>query len=235
VAGVNSGLAWRLGNHGKGKEPRNGRPVGQCVGSSRSNSMRVASTASTFMAALSLEKIDVGWLLNRWLCRAGPRNASPRTGAPPCPGGTTPPLRHQIARADAVLFATPEYNASVPGALMNVLDWISRPIATNVLRNKAVAVIGASTGLFGATWAPSRTAEDPPDHRRQSRRPRACGPAHRQRHRLLPRAVADVANKVARKSIRRRSATENRFQPRPIRTDLRPSRSKVNPAKTQHP
>jgi chromate reductase len=62
-------------------------------------------------------------------------------------------LRHQIAGADAVLFATPEYNASVPGALKNALDWISRPIATNVLRNKPVAVIGASTGLFGATWA----------------------------------------------------------------------------------
>src|SRR4051794_28850302 len=62
-------------------------------------------------------------------------------------------MRHQIAGADAVLFATPEYNASVPGALKNALDWISRPIATNVLRNKPVAVIGASTGLFGAAWA----------------------------------------------------------------------------------
>ena len=62
-------------------------------------------------------------------------------------------MRDQIAGADAVLFATPEYNASVPGALKNALDWISRPIATNVLRNKPVAVIGASTGLFGAAWA----------------------------------------------------------------------------------
>jgi chromate reductase, NAD(P)H dehydrogenase (quinone) len=62
-------------------------------------------------------------------------------------------MRNQIAGADAVLFATPEYNASVPGALKNALDWISRPIATNVLRDKPVAVIGASTGLFGAAWA----------------------------------------------------------------------------------
>jgi chromate reductase, NAD(P)H dehydrogenase (quinone) len=62
-------------------------------------------------------------------------------------------MRDQIAGADAVLFATPEYNASVPGALKNALDWISRPIAANVLRNKPVAVIGASTGLFGAAWA----------------------------------------------------------------------------------
>jgi chromate reductase len=63
------------------------------------------------------------------------------------------PMRDQIAGADAVLFATPEYNASIPGALKNALDWISRPIAANVLRNKPVAVIGASTGLFGAAWA----------------------------------------------------------------------------------
>jgi chromate reductase len=62
-------------------------------------------------------------------------------------------MRNEIAGADAVLFATPEYNASVPGALKNALDWISRPIATNVLRNKPVAVVGASTGLFGAAWA----------------------------------------------------------------------------------
>jgi chromate reductase, NAD(P)H dehydrogenase (quinone) len=62
-------------------------------------------------------------------------------------------MRDQIAAADAVLFATPEYNASVPGALKNALDWISRPIASNVLRNKPVPVIGASTGLFGAAWA----------------------------------------------------------------------------------
>jgi chromate reductase len=52
-----------------------------------------------------------------------------------------------------VLFATPEYNSSIPGALKNAVDWASRPIATNPLRNKPVAVIGASTGMFGAVWA----------------------------------------------------------------------------------
>jgi chromate reductase len=62
-------------------------------------------------------------------------------------------LRSAVAGADAVLFATPEYNHSVPGALKNALDWVSRPFATNPLRNKPVAVIGASTGLFGAVWA----------------------------------------------------------------------------------
>src|SRR3954447_1799685 len=62
-------------------------------------------------------------------------------------------FRSAPAGADAVLFATPEYNSSVPGQLKNALDWASRPIATNVLRNKPVAVVGASSGAFGAVWA----------------------------------------------------------------------------------
>jgi chromate reductase, NAD(P)H dehydrogenase (quinone) len=62
-------------------------------------------------------------------------------------------LRDAIAGADAVLIATPEYNGSVPGQLKNALDWASRPSATNVLRNKPAAVIGASTGAFGTVWA----------------------------------------------------------------------------------
>ena len=62
-------------------------------------------------------------------------------------------LRRAIAGADAVLFATPEYNSSIPGVLKNAVDWVSRPVATNPLRNKPVAVIGASTGMFGAVWA----------------------------------------------------------------------------------
>jgi chromate reductase, NAD(P)H dehydrogenase (quinone) len=62
-------------------------------------------------------------------------------------------LRDELAGADAVLIATPEYNASIPGALKNALDWVSRPLATNALRNRPVAVVGASTGVFGAVWA----------------------------------------------------------------------------------
>jgi chromate reductase, NAD(P)H dehydrogenase (quinone) len=62
-------------------------------------------------------------------------------------------LRAAIDAADAVLIATPEYNASIPGVLKNALDWASRPHATNVLRGKPVAVVGASTGMFGAVWA----------------------------------------------------------------------------------
>lgn len=62
-------------------------------------------------------------------------------------------LRAGIAAADAVLISTPEYNGSIPGQLKNALDWVSRPHATNPLRNKPVAVMGASTGAFGAVWA----------------------------------------------------------------------------------
>lgn len=62
-------------------------------------------------------------------------------------------LREAIAAADALLIATPEYNSSIPGQLKNALDWASRPFPDNVLRGKPVAVIGASTGAFGAVWA----------------------------------------------------------------------------------
>lgn len=70
----------------------------------------------------------------------------------PAPAAVTD-LRDAIAAADAILFATPEYNHSVPGQLKNALDWASRPLATNPLRNKPVAVVGASRGAFGAVWA----------------------------------------------------------------------------------
>jgi chromate reductase len=62
-------------------------------------------------------------------------------------------LLDAIAAADAVLVATPEYNHSLPGQLKNALDWVSRPLAASPLRGKPVAVVGASTGLFGAVWA----------------------------------------------------------------------------------
>ena len=70
----------------------------------------------------------------------------------------TPPAEVQawraaIERADAVLFATPEYNSSIPGQLKNALDWASRPTAVAALRNKPVAVIGASVSMYGALWA----------------------------------------------------------------------------------
>jgi chromate reductase len=62
-------------------------------------------------------------------------------------------MREQWRAADAILFATPEYNGSVPGGLKNAIDWASRPRFDAALGNKTVAVIGASTGQFGAMWA----------------------------------------------------------------------------------
>ena len=62
-------------------------------------------------------------------------------------------LRDRIAGADAVLFATPEYNGSVPGQLKNAIDWASRPRGSSALAGKAAAVIGASPGQYGARWA----------------------------------------------------------------------------------
>jgi len=62
-------------------------------------------------------------------------------------------LRGAWAEADAILFATPEYNGSVPGGLKNAVDWASRPRGEAALLNKTVAVVGASTGQFGAVWA----------------------------------------------------------------------------------
>jgi chromate reductase len=62
-------------------------------------------------------------------------------------------LKQAIAEADAILVATPEFNGSIPGQLKNAFDWVSRPLAGNPIRSKPVAVIGASTGAFGAIWA----------------------------------------------------------------------------------
>jgi chromate reductase len=72
-------------------------------------------------------------------------------------GGNAPAavadFRKAVVGADAVFFATPEYNSSIPGQLKNAIDWLSRPLAESALRNKPVAVVGASTGMFGAVWA----------------------------------------------------------------------------------
>ena len=59
--------------------------------------------------------------------------------------------------ADGILIATPEYNASIPGVLKNALDWASRPLADSPVRNKPVAVLSSSTGMFGGVWAAAET------------------------------------------------------------------------------
>jgi chromate reductase len=66
-------------------------------------------------------------------------------------------LRQAMRDADAVIVATPEYNHSIPGVLKNALDWASRPAGQSALTGTPAAVIGASTGMFGAVWAQAET------------------------------------------------------------------------------
>jgi chromate reductase len=67
--------------------------------------------------------------------------------------GNFPPqataLKEAIAQSDAVLFISPEYNRSIPGALKNAIDWASRPWGQNSFDHIPAAVIGASPGAIG--------------------------------------------------------------------------------------
>jgi chromate reductase len=62
-------------------------------------------------------------------------------------------LKEAIAASDAILFVTPEYNRSIPGALKNAIDWASRPWGQNSFDQMAAAVIGASPGQLGTALA----------------------------------------------------------------------------------
>lgn len=58
-------------------------------------------------------------------------------------------FKDRIAKSDAVLFVTPEYNRSIPGGLKNAIDWASRPYGQNAFTRKPSAMIGTSTGKIG--------------------------------------------------------------------------------------
>lgn len=62
-------------------------------------------------------------------------------------------LKTAIRQADALLIATPEHNWSVPGVLKNAIDWASRPPGDNSFQGKPIALMGASTGLYGTVRA----------------------------------------------------------------------------------
>lgn len=57
-------------------------------------------------------------------------------------------LKQQVRAADALLFATPEYNYGTPGVLKNAIDWVSRPPADSPFDGKPVAILGASAGMM---------------------------------------------------------------------------------------
>ncbi len=70
----------------------------------------------------------------------------------------TPPesvklFKERIRAGDALLFATPEYNYSIPGVLKNAIDWASRPYGDNAFEGKPVAVMSASIGMLGGARA----------------------------------------------------------------------------------
>jgi len=62
-------------------------------------------------------------------------------------------FKQRILAADAILFATPEYNYSLPGGLKNAIDWASRPYGESAWRGKPAAVMGASIGNLGTARA----------------------------------------------------------------------------------
>jgi NAD(P)H-dependent FMN reductase len=60
-------------------------------------------------------------------------------------------LKEKMAKADALLLVTPEYNNSIPGTFKNAIDWTTRPPSDvpRIFKGKPVGVIGASPGAYG--------------------------------------------------------------------------------------
>jgi chromate reductase len=116
-----------------------------------SGSLRAGSNNTALLRALR-EEAPEGVDVELW---NGLREIPPYDGDLDVVPGPAPveAFRDLVRDVDAVFFATPEYNSSVPGALKNALDWASRPVATNSFRNKPVAVISSSAGAFGGVWA----------------------------------------------------------------------------------
>src|SRR5215207_9097663 len=116
-----------------------------------SGSLR-ADSHNTRLLRIAAEEAPVGVDIDIYdeLATIPPYDADNDTGFGPTP---VRELRELIAKADGLIFATPEYNSSIPGVLKNALDWASRPRATTPLAGKPAAVMGATTGHFGAVWA----------------------------------------------------------------------------------
>jgi chromate reductase len=65
-------------------------------------------------------------------------------------------IADRVAAADAVLFASPEYNYSITGVLKNAIDWLSRPARRSPLFGKPCAMLGASPSMVGTARAQAR-------------------------------------------------------------------------------
>jgi len=116
-------------------------------------------------------------------------------------------FKQAIADVDAVLFVTPEYNRSIPGALKNAIDWASRPWGKNSFTRKPSAIIGTSPGSIGTAVAQQslrsvlcfcnsplmntprglRPVHAEPDHRRRSGLQRFDRRVPAQLHGRIPR------------------------------------------------
>ena len=115
-------------------------------------------TVGYFVGSLSSQSINR--VLSRALLRVAPEDldfveipiADLPLYSPDFDADYPPParaLKEALAGVDAVLFVTPEYNRSIPGALKNAIDWASRPWGQNSFDHIPAAVIGASIGSIG--------------------------------------------------------------------------------------
>lgn len=117
-----------------------------------SGSLRAASYNTALLrAAAELAPDGTQLEIYEGLESLPPYNEDRDTGAPPA---EVVRLRQAIASADAVLFATPEYNTTMPGQIKQVVDWASRPHGPDAaLWGKPAAAIGASVTAYGSMWA----------------------------------------------------------------------------------
>jgi chromate reductase len=134
---------------GKGITPRTPRPETRILAVSGSL-RRDSYNASLLRAAVDVAPAGVSVELLDGLDELPPYNGDVEAAGVPAPVAA---MRSRVEAADAVLFATPEYNGSVPGVLKNAVDWLSRPRGSAALAGKAVTVVGASPGQYGAQWA----------------------------------------------------------------------------------
>ncbi len=116
-----------------------------------SGSLRAASHNTALLrAAAEVAPAGVELEFYEGLESLPPYNEDRDTELPPAEVAA---LRLAIDRADAVLFATPEFNGTMPGQLKHAVDWGSRPYGSSALWGKPAAVIGASITDYGAIWA----------------------------------------------------------------------------------